>query len=116
MSKASFSSSSSSFRVSSKENKSKCRDRIIELACSACCFCIFCPLSVVWCCAKLPCKFARNVIKWACCRSDKKVIAEYSSFSDIDPDDMPPCESPSYSFHPFCCACAKIRHRHGRCN
>ncbi|KAL4363176.1 hypothetical protein GQ457_04G039110 [Hibiscus cannabinus] len=49
-------------------------------------------------------------------KSDKKAIAEYSSFTDIDPDDMPPCESPSYSFHPFCCACAKIRHRHGRCN
>ncbi|XVF09543.1 hypothetical protein REPUB_Repub07fG0103000 [Reevesia pubescens] len=98
------SSSSSSSRVSSKEQNSKCRDNLIEFACSACFFCIFCPLSIVWCCAKLPCKLgwraARYAIKWACCRSDKRVFAKYSSFSDIDLDDLP-CKIHNISSHPF---------------
>ncbi|KAK5782553.1 hypothetical protein PVK06_037057 [Gossypium arboreum] len=72
--------------------------------------------SVVWCCAKLPCKVAGYVIKWACnyCKTDNKVFAEYSSFSDIDLDDMPSLphkSSPTHSFHPFSCACTRTRHR-----
>ncbi|KAL1141073.1 hypothetical protein V6Z11_A11G002900 [Gossypium hirsutum] len=114
MKKASFSSSSSSSpQVSSK---SKCSESLVEFCCSACFFCIFCPLSVVWCCAKLPCKVAGYVIKWACnyCKTDNKVFAEYSSFSDIDLDDMPSLphkSSPTHSFHPFSCACTRTRHR-----
>lgn len=94
-------SSSSSSGVSPKEHNPKCRDSLIEFGCSACFFCIFCPLSVVWCCAKLPCKIgwrtARYAINWACCcTSDKRVSAEYSSFSDLDFDDIDmPCKSPA---------------------
>ncbi|MBA0559307.1 hypothetical protein Golob_016274, partial [Gossypium lobatum] len=56
------------------------------------------------------------VIKWACnyCKTDNKVFAEYSSFSDIDLDDMPSLphkSSPTHSFHPFSCACTRTRHR-----
>ncbi|XWS60917.1 hypothetical protein CRYUN_Cryun07bG0079600 [Craigia yunnanensis] len=105
---------SPSSRVSSKEQNSKCCDNLIEFACSACFFCIFCPLSIVWCCTKLPCKIgwrtARYAINWACCRPDKRVSAEYSSFSDIDLDDMH-CKSPNYSSSPFNCARSRIRHR-----
>lgn len=115
MKKASFSSSSSSSpQVSSK---SKCSESLVEFCCSACFFCIFCPLSVVWCSAKLPCKVAGYVIKWASnyCKTDhNKVFAEYSSFSDIDLDDMPSLphkSSPTHSFHPFSCACTRTRHR-----
>ncbi|XVF50543.1 hypothetical protein PTKIN_Ptkin04bG0109500 [Pterospermum kingtungense] len=97
---------------SSSSSSTKCRDNLIEFACSACFFCVFCPLSMVWCCAKLPCKIGwrtvRYAINWVCCGSDKRVsaAAEYSSFSDLDLDDMP-CKSPSCSSYPK----TRIRHR-----
>ncbi|XVF53867.1 hypothetical protein PTKIN_Ptkin05aG0133800 [Pterospermum kingtungense] len=81
---------------SSKEQNSKCCNNLIEFACGACFLGISCPLSIVWNCVKLPCKIAwrtaRYAINWGCCRSDEKVFAEYSSFSDIDLDDLP-CQS-----------------------
>ncbi|EOY21105.1 Uncharacterized protein TCM_012439 [Theobroma cacao] len=99
---------------SSKEHNSRCHESLIEFACSACFFCIFCPLSIVWCCAQMPCKIgwrtARYAINWACCGSDKRVFVEYSSFSDIDLDDLP-SKSPNNSSYPFNSARSRTSHR-----
>lgn len=82
----------SSRSVSSVEQNSKstCGHRVTEFLCSCCLLCICCPLAVVWCCIKLPCKLgwraARHAKHWASCRSQKKIFAVYSSFSDNDSD------------------------------
>ncbi|KAL5748855.1 hypothetical protein ACOSP7_025898 [Xanthoceras sorbifolium] len=79
---------------------SKCYEKVIEFACSACLLCVFCPLSIVWCCIKLPCKLAYRAARHrTCCGSEKRVFAAYSSFSDIDSDSLPcklhPCDKES---------------------
>ncbi|KAJ4826521.1 hypothetical protein Tsubulata_023963 [Turnera subulata] len=67
-----------------------CCYKAAEFGCSACLFCVSCPLCIAWCCIKLPCKIglkaAGRAKHWICCGSEKKVFAEYSSFSDIDSD------------------------------
>ena len=72
---------------------SSCGYKAAEFLCSACLLCVCCPLAVVWCCIKLPCKLGWRAVKragnWACCRSDKRNFADYSSFSDIDSDSLP---------------------------
>ncbi|KAF5730339.1 hypothetical protein HS088_TW20G00712 [Tripterygium wilfordii] len=67
---------------------SKCHHKALEYAVSACLFFISCPLCITWCCIKLPCKIGWRVAKrWTCCcRSQEKIYAAYSSFSDIDSD------------------------------
>ncbi|EEF37512.1 conserved hypothetical protein [Ricinus communis] len=54
-----------------------CHHKAAEFACSACLFCVACPLCIVWCCVKLPCKIgwkaAKNVRHWICCGSQEKV-------------------------------------------
>lgn len=81
---------------SSKVKDSKCYNTATEFACSACLLCLSCPLSVAWCCIKMPCKIAwRATIRakknWdCCCGSEKRIFAaDYSSFSDIEPDSLP---------------------------
>ncbi|CAN8302879.1 unnamed protein product [Cochlearia groenlandica] len=72
-----------------------------EIAFNVCCFCIYCPLCVLWCCIKQPCKIGWRAILKAkrrlngcsgcgCGRvfSRKVLAADYSSFSDIDSDDV----------------------------
>ncbi|KAK6249704.1 hypothetical protein SCA6_003709 [Theobroma cacao] len=63
---------------------------------------------------KMPCKIgwrtARYAINWACCGSDKRVFVEYSSFSDIDLDDLP-SKSPNNSSYPFNSARSRTSHR-----
>lgn len=85
--------STSCSRSSSKRQDSKCYYKAAEFACSACLFCVSCPLSIVWCCIKLPCeigwKAAGNAKHWTCCGSEKIVYAAYSSFSDTDSDSLP---------------------------
>ncbi|KAJ4962118.1 hypothetical protein NE237_022028 [Protea cynaroides] len=87
------SSSSSSYRSVSQSSAAdtRCCDRAVESAVSAGVLCVCCPLAVVWCCVKLPCKIgwrsARRAIDYAnCCGSERKVISASSSFSDIDFD------------------------------
>ena len=64
--------------------------KVAEFVCNACLFCVCCPLSIFWCCLKLPCKIgwrsAKRARQESCCGSSKKVFATYSSFSDIDSD------------------------------
>lgn len=71
-----------------RRQSSKCCNRAGELACNACILCVICPLSIVWCCIKLPCaaalRAAKHVIYRTCFSSEKKIFAAYSSFSDID--------------------------------
>lgn len=70
-------------------DKSNCSDKVTEFSC-ACLLCLCCPLSMVWCCVKTSCKKGRclavKAMHRACCRLDKRIYAEYSSFSDIDTD------------------------------
>lgn len=70
--------------------------KVAEFACSACLFCVCCPLSFACCCIKLPCKIGwratQRAVQWAACASKKRIFAAYSSFSDIDSDSMP-CKS-----------------------
>lgn len=84
-------SSSSSFSASHQCNKHpKSGKKVAEFVCNTCLFCVCCPLSILWCCLKLPCKIGWRSAKRAgqetCCGSSKKVFAMYSSFSDIDSD------------------------------
>ncbi|CAN0876985.1 hypothetical protein LINGRAHAP2_LOCUS11611 [Linum grandiflorum] len=63
-----------------------------EYGCSCCLCCVYCPLSVVWCCVKLPCKVGIRAAQaakrhsgscWSCGR--KKPPYYYSSsFSDLE--------------------------------
>lgn len=73
----------------------KCCGKIVEFAFGACMLCICCPLSLLWCCVKLPCmvgwRVAKRLTRSACCGCDK-IFATYSSFSDIDSDSLP-CRS-----------------------
>lgn len=68
----------------SLKQRSKCGHQVMEFTCSACVLCICCPLAIVWCCIKLPCKIGWRASRHMCCRS-KRIFA-YSSFSDIDFD------------------------------
>ena len=76
---------------------SNCRDKVTEFICRACLLCICCPLSIVCCCIKLPCKIgwhaAKHAKNWACCVPDKKIYAAYSSFSDIESDFLKECSN-----------------------
>ncbi|KAJ6293590.1 hypothetical protein OIU76_021776 [Salix suchowensis] len=80
------------------EKIQRCHHKAVEFACSACLFCVFCPLSIVWCCIKLPCKIgcraagqARKRFPRCChCGSEKKFYSSYSSFSDMDDSDIRP--------------------------
>ncbi|XP_050237938.1 uncharacterized protein LOC126687420 [Mercurialis annua] len=78
---------------SKEEEPADCYYKAAEFCCSGCLFCVSCPLCVVWCCVKLPCKIGWKAAKkfgdWICCGSEKKVFASYSSFSDIDSDSLP---------------------------
>lgn len=64
--------------------------KIAEFVCNTCLLSVCCPLSIFWCCLKLPCKIgwlsAKRARQEVCCGSSKKVFAMYSSFSDIDSD------------------------------
>ena len=69
----------------------KCKEKLIEFLCSCCLLCVCCPLAAVCCCCiKMPCRMCwkalRRVWRWASCGSERRVFAEYSSFSDIDSD------------------------------
>uniref|UniRef100_A0A2P2MXS8 Uncharacterized protein LOC105352219 n=1 Tax=Rhizophora mucronata TaxID=61149 RepID=A0A2P2MXS8_RHIMU len=68
-----------------------CCYKAAECGCSGCLLCVFCPLCIVSCCIKLPCKIglkaAKHAAQWVSCGSEKKVYASYSSFSDIESDD-----------------------------
>lgn len=70
-----------------------------EVAFNVCCLCVYCPLCVLWCCIKQPCTIGWRAILNAkrrlsgcsgCGRSfSRRVLAaDYSSFSDIDSDDV----------------------------
>ncbi|PON38945.1 hypothetical protein PanWU01x14_308600 [Parasponia andersonii] len=78
---------------SSSPESSNCCCKATEFLCSACLLCVCCPLAILWCCIKLPCKLgwqaAKQAIHRACCGSEKRIVAAYSSFSDIDLDFMP---------------------------
>uniref|UniRef100_A0A2N9I0D5 Uncharacterized protein n=1 Tax=Fagus sylvatica TaxID=28930 RepID=A0A2N9I0D5_FAGSY len=73
---------------SSSTRGSKCCDKTTECLCSACVLCVCCPVAVLWGCIKLPCKLgwraAKHAKRWACCGSEMKGFADYSSFSDND--------------------------------
>ncbi|KAL6281617.1 hypothetical protein ACE6H2_018498 [Prunus campanulata] len=76
----------------SRGRKSKWCEKATEFLCSACLLCISCPLAVVWCCIKVPCKVGWHAAQHAghcACGSGKRVYASYSSFSDIDLDILP---------------------------
>nr|XP_011466934.1 PREDICTED: uncharacterized protein LOC105352219 [Fragaria vesca subsp. vesca] len=76
----------------SRGGKSKCCNKATEFLCSACLLCISCPLTVFWCCIKLPCKVGWHAAKHArktVCGSGKRVYASYSSFSDVDLNILP---------------------------
>ncbi|CAK7349684.1 unnamed protein product [Dovyalis caffra] len=85
-------SSTSTSCSSSVRKDSKGHDKAIEFACSTCLFCVSCPLSIVSCCIKLPCKIGCKAAgqakkRFTCCSprgSVKKIYASYSSFSDMD--------------------------------
>ncbi|KAG6672932.1 hypothetical protein I3842_16G083700 [Carya illinoinensis] len=85
--------SKSRFCSSCRHQDSQCCDKTTECLCSACLLCVCCPLAVVWGCVKLPCKIGWHAAKrakhWACCGSDTRDFASYSSFSDIDSDALP---------------------------
>lgn len=82
------SNSCSCFPSSSGSSKSEYCQKATEFVCSACLLCICCPLAVVWCVIKLPCKVGLRTVQYvmhrSCCGSGKRVFAAYSSFSDID--------------------------------
>ncbi|KAF8093929.1 hypothetical protein N665_0374s0021 [Sinapis alba] len=70
-----------------------------EVAFNVCCLCVCCPLCILWCCIKLPCVIGWRAILKAgrhfsgcsgCGRSLSLRIkdADYSSFSDIDSDEV----------------------------
>lgn len=70
-----------------------------EVAFNVCCLCVYCPLCVLWCCIKQPCTIGwRAILKargqlsrcTSCGRSYSRKVkaADYSSFSDIDSDDV----------------------------
>lgn len=70
-----------------------------EVAFNVCCFCVYCPLCVLWCCIKQPCTIGwRAILRvkrqfsgcGVCGRSLSRRVkaADYSSFSDIDSDDV----------------------------
>lgn len=70
-----------------------------EVAFNVCCLCVYCPLCILWCCIKQPCTIGWRAILNArrrlsgcsgCGRSfSRRVLAaDYSSFSDIDSDDV----------------------------
>lgn len=70
-----------------------------EVAFNVCCLCVYCPLCVLWCCIKQPCTIGWRAILnvrrrlsgcGGCGRSfSRRVLAaDYSSFSDIDSDDV----------------------------
>lgn len=70
-----------------------------EVAFNVCCLCVYCPLCILWCCIKLPCAIGWRAIQKAgrhlsgcsgCGRSLSMKIkaADYSSFSDIDSDEV----------------------------
>uniref|UniRef100_A0A5B7BLL7 Uncharacterized protein n=1 Tax=Davidia involucrata TaxID=16924 RepID=A0A5B7BLL7_DAVIN len=75
------------------KDSTKCCNKATEFICSACMLCVSCPLTIVWCCIKLPCKIgwrmAQHAKHRACCASQKKICAAYSSFSDIGFDIQP---------------------------
>ncbi|EXC25175.1 hypothetical protein L484_013263 [Morus notabilis] len=72
---------------------SSCCCKTAGFLCSACLLCVSCPLAILSCLIKLPCEVgwraAKRAGKWVCCRSEKRILAEYSSFSDIDSDSLP---------------------------
>nr|DAD35434.1 TPA_asm: hypothetical protein HUJ06_006074 [Nelumbo nucifera] len=77
---------------SSSPSCTKCCSRGIECVARACILCTCCPLCIVWCCVKLPCKvgwYAARRLTGTCCRSDLKIVAASSSFSDIDFESEP---------------------------
>ena len=70
-----------------------------EVVFNVCCLCVYCPLCILWCCIKLPCAIGWRAIQKAgrhlggcsgCGRSlSMKIKAtDYSSFSDIDSDEV----------------------------
>lgn len=70
-----------------------------EVAFNVCCLCVYCPLCVLWCCIKQPLTIGWRAILNArrrlsgcggCGRSYSSRVkaADYSSFSDIDSDDV----------------------------
>ncbi|POO01898.1 hypothetical protein TorRG33x02_021900 [Trema orientale] len=78
---------------SSSPESSNCCCKATEFLCSACLLCVCCPLAILWCCIKLPCKLgwqaAKQASHRACCGSETRIVAAYSSFSDIDSDFLP---------------------------
>ncbi|KAG1368129.1 hypothetical protein COCNU_14G005970 [Cocos nucifera] len=78
-----------------RATRSRCAHTAAECAASACVLCFCCPLSVLWCCVKLPLKLAFRAARRlshssACCcgggGGPGHRLASSSSFSDIDFD------------------------------
>lgn len=86
-------SSPSATSCSCSSRASKCCDKATEYLCSACLLCVCCPLALVWGCFKVPCRLgwhaAKRARRRACCGSEMKDFAAYSSFSDSDSGSLP---------------------------
>ncbi|XP_008792883.1 uncharacterized protein LOC103709362 [Phoenix dactylifera] len=82
----------------SRTTTSGCAHTAAECAAASCVLCLCCPLSVLWCCVKLPLKLAFQAARRlshssACCRGGgggggpgHRLASSSSSFSDIDFD------------------------------
>ena len=81
---------SRSSMLSKQEQGPNCKGKMIEFLCSCCFLCVCCPLAAVCCCIKLSCRICQQALRstwqWACYGSRNRILATYSSFSDIDSD------------------------------
>ncbi|KAL3512222.1 hypothetical protein ACH5RR_024939 [Cinchona calisaya] len=75
------------------KDRSTCCYKVGECVCSACLFSFCCPICMVWGCIKIPCKIGWSLAQQAkngasSCGSQRRIYASYSSFSDMDSDDL----------------------------
>ncbi|KAF9625803.1 hypothetical protein IFM89_027135 [Coptis chinensis] len=89
---SSSSSHCSSHSSVKKTYQTECCYQATECGISVCALCICCPLTILWCCVKFPCKVAwqigKRLMDSNCCRSDSmRVISASTSFSDTGSDD-----------------------------
>ncbi|KAG9450471.1 hypothetical protein H6P81_010436 [Aristolochia fimbriata] len=83
-----------------------CCNSVAECAASTCVLCVCCPLAIVWCCIKVPCKIgrcaARRLITCSCRRPGYGVVEDYYSFSDLDYGEVGASGRTPQSRFPFC--------------
>lgn len=76
--------------VSPPQQQDPIKDKLVEFLGSCCLLCVCCPIGSLGCFIKLPCRICRRVMRrarhWACCGQKNRMVAEYSSLSDIDSD------------------------------